>query len=1051
MFTKNDIADIYPLSPMQESMLLHFLLHPESRSTYFEQRSYRITGSLDIGILQDAFNFLVERHASLRTIFVAKKSKRPLQIALKPRPVPWQQKDLSGMSANEQDHALNMVRSLDIEKGLDCTSELPIRITLVTLGESCFELIWSMHHIVVDGWSTGILYSELMEFYRSAVSGVRIQPPEVVPFSRYVTWLEKRDNNESLVYWQKELEGYQAKTVVPGELKHRNKNPYLAESVHLICDPGLGADLQEIATRWQVTLSTIIHTLWAVLLGWYNDSDDVVFGTVVSGRPESLYGSDRIVGLCINTIPVRMQFRKGMSIRQIAVDAQRRSLEASDHHFSDLAEIQNSTSAKRSLINHIVAVENFPKTFSENLDALTIQPTRSHEQINYDLALIVVPQETFEIELQYNRSAYDDATANNVARHVQTLLEDLVRNPEMLIEECEPLSTEEYSLLDSLNSTIRPFETDTTLSRLFERQVSAFPSGRAITDDKGSLTYLELAALSGRVAGFLRQQSNFSPGSCVAVMIDRSRWLPAALFGILQAGATYVPLDPLCPEQRAAAILKNCGCTIVLSLPDLYESLDWPSDILITDVTAIEEKYFLAESIPAPQGSPAYIFYTSGSTGTPKGVAISSASVINFASWIGHYYEFDNSTRSTMIASPAFDASILELIPVLLSGGSIYCLKDTFIDGEQLIVFYQKHDINMVYLPPVLCEEICKIHGGRLHPDFKILTGADVVRYVGDGSLRVFNNYGPTEGTVIATAVEVTGFDNEQPIPIGYPIDNTEIFIRDHHGRKTAPGAIGELFIGGAGVAQGYVGREDLTEERFIPHPLKEGDRVYRTGDRVRLAKKGGLDFLGRIDTQIQIRGFRIEPMEVEKSLCEHPMVRGAAVISRDEHGGEILVAFLIPESSQYEQRPPSKELRAFLRKVIPEYMIPTRFVWVEEFPLTVSSKIDRKKLRETVLLESVEDDHVHERQPVTPTEEQLCTIWREVIGVESISRDDNFFSLGGHSLSATRMASRVRQDLSIELSLRVIFDNPVLSDLALHIEELSNDSNDTVIEKTVA
>jgi fengycin family lipopeptide synthetase D len=1033
MFTKSDIADIYPLAPMQESILLHHRLHPESRQTYLEQRSYRITGSLDIAILQEAFNRLVERHGSLRTIFVAAKSKRPMQIMLKPRPVPWHQKDLRSEQLDEQEQAVRELRKRDREKGLDCEREIPVRITLAILGQSSFELIWTMHHIVVDGWSAGLLYAELMELYRSGVAGGAAQLPVVVPYSRYITWLENRDQQESLRFWQQELAGYQAEMVLPGQRISRDKQPFEAQFFQLSCAPDLAENLRQLASQWQVTVSTLIHMLWGVLLGWYNDCDDVVFGSVVSGRPESLVDAERMVGLCINTIPVRIRMRPGLALQQLAQTLQQHSLAASDHHFCNLAEIQNVTEVKRKLINHIVAVENFPRLASEKLENITIQPTGAHEQINYDLALVVVPHDPFEIELHYNGSVFAEAAVNTIGHHFHALLTSIVTRSEMTIEACDPLTAKERIQLDSLNDTTRPFDAGTLPVAIFQRQVMTSPTAPAVVDHDGCVDYRELSDKAGQIASYLHRQPSFTPGSCVGIMIDRCRWLPAAFFGVLRAGGTYVPLDPQSPASRASTILKDCGCEIILTVPHVQDTLTWAGDFHVVDVTQLEGEKDLSGVVDRSPDDVAYIIYTSGSTGAPKGVAIAHSSVVNFGSWASRYYSIGKSTRGSMFSSPAFDATIWEMIPVLLYGGSVHCLRDTFVDAEGLITYYREHGINLSYLPPVLGEEICRIHNGRLSPDFKLITGADVVRYAGDGSLRVFNNYGPTEATVITTVMEVSGFDSNQRIPIGFPIDNTEVFILDHHGRRVAPGAVGELFIGGAGVARGYVGRRELTSERFVPHPVRKGEKIYKTGDLVRLSEKWGLEFIGRIDTQMQVRGYRIEPSEIENCLRNHPLVQDGAVVDRKEPSGIVLVAFLIPTS---EQRVPAHDLRRFLQYSLPEYMIPTRFGWMERFPFTERGKIDRDALRAIELPNERESQHESPPESLSMIEEQLVAIWRDVIGAQSVGRNDNFFSLGGHSLSATRMASRIRTELSVELSLRVIFDTPVLAELARHIED---------------
>lgn len=495
-FSKSDIADLYPLSPLQESMLLHARLHPESRA-YFEQRCYRLSGPLAPTQLRAAFNELLARHGVLRTIFVAEKGKRPLQIVLKPREVPWEELDYREMSPAEQQAALAQLQEADRERGVDCTRELPLRVTLVALAEQSFALIWSMHHIVVDGWSSAILYAELLELYQARLKGTTPRLAPVVPFARYISWLESLEPQESLAFWQQELAGYRAPALLPGLRRREERQRYLPQQLSVASAAGTATALAALAARWQVTVGTVIHTLWGVLLGWYNHSDDVVFATVVSGRPDSLEGARQLVGLCINTVPVRLQIEPGQSLAQLAAVMQQRAGAAAAHHFSSLAEIQNLTPLKRDLLNHLVAVENFPRPakdaganpLGEEPTGLTIAPSGGHEQIDYDLALVVVPGEPLAIELHYNSLAYDPAAVGRIGGHFQQLLQAVVAKPELGVAEIAPLSSAEEQQLDEINrSACRPVLPG-ELAELFHQRVAAAPEHPAVVDSQGPVSY----------------------------------------------------------------------------------------------------------------------------------------------------------------------------------------------------------------------------------------------------------------------------------------------------------------------------------------------------------------------------------------------------------------------------------------------------------------------------------------------------------------------------------------------------------------------------------
>ncbi len=1101
MVGKENLKDIYPLSPMQEGMFFQ-ALYEKGSTAYFEQISYRVAGSLDPAAFEESWNELFRRHDALRSVFLQQKGKRPLQVVLKERRVDFGFEDLREMSSRASDASsrgderrlagdpeefIRRFKEEDRRRGFNLAADALVRIRIFRLGDATFEVVWSWHHILMDGWSVGIVQSEFMEIYESIRRGVKPSLPPVAPYSRYVRLLQSRDREASLEYWREYLSGYEQVAVVPGKVRPGASAPGESSSgrgasyelrKHVF---ELGEDvsrgLRDAASSLQVTVNALFQSAWAILLGAYNRTDDVVFGAVVSGRPPDLPDVDRMVGLLINTVPVRVRMDGRMSVRELATAVNMRAADSEAHHHCLLSDVQNRSALKQGLFDHIVAFENYPvmdslrgggpngpsgdgasngagepdgSGGSGGAAGFIIDRVESFEQTGYDFVVVIVPGgPSIRVELHYNGAVYEDERVERVGGHFRQALSSVLRDASLPVGKVEVLTeAERERVLVDFNRTETPYPSDRTLVDLFEEQAERTPGLPAVVHEGVVVSYADLKGRADAIARELLEGCGARPQDRVGVVLDRSEWLPAAFLGVMKAGCAYMPVDPAYPEERIRFMVEDSGCRAVLSEPRYMGMLASALAVPVMNVAAMGKGRTDAPNSDDPDrrigpDDAAYLIYTSGSTGRPKGVVVEHRSAVNLATWHRHWYEVTEHSRATLYASPAFDASIWEMVPYLLSGSCLYPVGEHVrTDMEALIEFYLEHSITHSFAPPAVCEALCRESRGRLDGGrITILTGGDTLKDIGEGTVRAANNYGPTEYTVVTTSIFLSRHEVNSTIPIGRPIDNTEVLILDHHRRPVPVGLAGEMFIGGAGLARGYWNRPELTAERFVPHPFRRGATVYRTGDLGRWREDGVIEFLGRNDDQVKIRGFRIELGEVEAALAAHPGVSQAAVLAREGPGGDKkLVAYVavrgVGDGADGEDGPASPEdLALFLGSSLPDYMVPSVFVTLDSLPLTSSGKVDRRALPEPDA-GAARGAARNYAAPRNPTETALAGIWAEILGVDRVGIRDNFFEVGGHSLMATAVMSRIRTEFKVELMVRAIFEGPTVAALSRVVEE---------------
>jgi len=901
------IQDIYPLSPLQSGMLFQYL-YEEKGQAYFLQLDYRIDGDLDRRVFEQTWNHLFQRHDILRTIFLHEQLDRPLQIVLKDRKIDFSFHDWRALSDEEQIAQLSAFKATDRRTTFDITKDVLMRLSIFQLREKEFQVVWSFHHIILDGWCFGILYREFLGLYKTLMEGQPPALPSVTPYSEYIKWLEQADVESSDKYWQNYLAGFENLTSFPKLPETQRQENSAGHEYYLFeFDSEITENLNKLAARNQVTLYTVLQSIWAILLAKYNNAEDVLFGMTVSGRPEEISGIEDMLGLFINTIPTRIKPVGTLTFRQFLSQVQEDAVKSKEHHHYPLYKIQAHSPLRQHLFDHLVAFENYPfeEALSKRNDAFPyfyVKNAEVFEQINYDFGLFITPGEKIDFRLEYNPQVYEKAVIEGIRTHLWVLINSLLSNDEILLKDIDILSEKErHQILVEWNQTERDYPTDKCIHQLFEEQVEKTPEAVAVVFEDKSLTYKELNTQANQLAHLLIK-NGVKPETLVGICIERSLEMIIGLMGILKAGGAYIPLDPNYPEERLIYMIEDSGMSLFLTKSQ-YQIREISAKIINLDdldITANTEN-------PGQAHHPdnlAYIIYTSGSTGRPKGVQIQHRSLTNFLSSMQAQPGITTQDVLLSVTTVSFDIAALELYLPLITGAKLVIAnQDSAKDPIQLIDLLNKNNVTVMQATPATWGMITSVWQGK--PTLKVLCGGEalsdhLLRQLLKWETTVWNLYGPTETTIWSTAMEITGaYQNKSStVPIGYPIGNTKIYILDKDLTPVPIGVSGELYIGGQGLARGYHNRAALTDEKFIPNPFCPGERMYKTGDLVRYLSDGNIDFLGRIDHQVKIRGFRIELGEIESLLSEHPAVKESVVIDREDNraGDRRLLAYVVSD-----------------------------------------------------------------------------------------------------------------------------------------------------------
>jgi amino acid adenylation domain-containing protein/non-ribosomal peptide synthase protein (TIGR01720 family) len=1028
---KDNVENIYPLTPMQEGMLFHALEEPRS-TAYFEQLSWHVRGAVDVPLLERCWNALIRRHATLRTAYVHRNSDRPLQVVLRARPLTVDVRDLRGGGAA----AVAAFKDAERARGFDLESEPLLRVAVLTLGDDEHEIVWSHHHIILDGWSVGLLLAELVELHAAGRRGEPLTLAPVPPFSAYVKWLEGRDRGPSLAFWRQALDGL----VDPVTLPHTRRNaPAAARRGTHVFDLGVSATaaLDALAARLGVTVPAVLHAAWALLLARYNDAADVVFGSVVSGRTPDIPGIERMVGNFINTLPVRARVERGQSFAGLVAQIHADAAKAEPHQAVPLSRIQSLHHAGNALFGTLVSFANFPVdpklNRGQGADALgfVVDEVTHVEQTHYDIDVQFIPSADLHARITYAQERYAHEQIVAAGGHFRGILGQVLRDEHIAVDAVDLLAGAERERLMGGIAQRRPDPGGETLVTAFERQAAATPDRCAVEAAGVRLGYRELNARANALARRLREACDIAPDDRVALLLVRGTAMVSGILGVLKTGACYVPLEPSLPRERIAFIVRDAGCRAIVVCGEtaaLAEGLGAP--VVGVDAGADE-----ADPPRAASASDlAYVIYTSGSTGVPKGVMIEHAAVLNLVRGLReHVYDRHPSPlRVALVASYGFDASVQQIFPALLHGHTLVVVDEiTRRDGAALNRFLVDARIDVTDGTPTLFQALAHASGfeAMRRRVRHALIGGEALpwtlarRLAGGDGVRVSNVYGPTECCVDATAHLVGDGDGfgGVTVPIGRPLPGVYALVLGNTGHLAPVGARGELWIGGAGIARGYV--NDESSGKFAECPAAPGVRMYRTADAARWLPGDVLEYLGRLDDQVKVRGYRIELGEVEVQLMQHPAVTHAAAVV---HDGELHAAVVLAAPASVE------DLRAHLARALPDHMIPARFFRREALPRTSSGKLDRAALAAEGLGVALDVASAY-AAPAMPVEQRLAEVWQSVLGVARVGVDDSYFSLGGDSIKAIQILSRMLRD-GLRMELADLFRHRTIRNLAPHV-----------------
>ncbi|WP_447009228.1 non-ribosomal peptide synthase/polyketide synthase [Saccharothrix hoggarensis] len=980
-----DVEDIYPLTPLQAGMVFHSLVEP---GAYVDRMRLVLDGVTDPAALREAWQRVVDRTPVLRSSVVWDGVAEPVQVVHRHVQLP------TGAAA---------------EGGFDLGVAPLLRVDVTPLGGDRVELVWSSHHVILDGWSTAQVFGEVLEQYRAITTGTPARLPARRPFRDYLRWLAEQDRSAAEAHWRTVLSDVDGPTPLPFDRPptraHRSE---ASESV------AFSLDLADTVQRAGLTANTVVQGAWALLLSRVSGQADVVFGSTVSGRPAELPGVESMVGMLINTVPTRVVVDGTAEVGAWLRDVQAAQSESRRFEHTSLAEIQALTGigsgAGARLFDSVVVFENYP--FEEAADGPRVVEVDAVDNATLPLTLSASLTDRLNLDLAYDPELFDRSTAARLAGWLRELVDAIAADPRARIVDLPWLSeAERRQVVVEWNRTAREMPS-ALYPEVFAEQARRTPDATALVFRGTALTFAELDARTNRLAHHLLARGA-GPERTVAVKLPRSADLVVAVLAVLKAGAVYLPVDPGLPADRVAFLLRDAAPALTLdAVPDLTGLPDTPPPV-----------------VPRPEQA-AYVIYTSGSTGTPKGVVVEHRQLANLFH-ANRSALMGERTKFAVTATFSFDTSWEGLL-FLAAGNELHVIDDELrLDPEALVRYVADHGIGTVDLTPSYARQL--VRAGLLDSGLRqVMLGGEAVdaplwQEIADSPVEGFNYYGPTEVAVDSAATRVVG---DRPV-IGRPLPNLAAYVLDADLRPVPPGVPGELFVGGAQVARGYLDRPGLTAQRFVADPFAAevfgvtGARMYRTGDRVRWVD-GVLEYLGRADDQVKIRGFRIEPGEVEAALLDVPGVHQSAVVVRDNR----LIGYVTGA--------PETDPRDALAATLPDYLVPAAVVVLDDLPLTPSGKLDRRALPEPDLA----GEFV---APRTDAEQVVADVLADVLGLERVGAWDDFFRLGGDSILSIRVTSRLRQAFGVQLSPRAVFDHPTVAGLAAVLEDAGRGEVDPI------
>lgn len=1037
---KSLIDDIIALSPTQEGILYHCLKDPEL-PLYVSQVTLQVEGRMEKKRLEQAMEIISQENECLRSVFRWEKINQPVQIVMKKMVFEIAEEDISALPVSEKKKQIEEIQRRERKKGFNLTKGPLLRVVLCREDEERYRILLQFHHIILDGWSLGLLLSEWFQTYDLIIRNEKVKKQDKPRYKSYIKWLQNYNHEQAVDFWKQELNVLSTNTKLPSRPHVKQLgNDVQHESISL---EEIMPKVEAFSKTYGVTVNAVINAAWGLMLQRYNNSDEALFGLTVSGRPEELIGVDQMVGLFINTIPVIVKGEGNPTAGDYVRNVHNQLIRYKEAEHLPLSDIQSAVqrNGTEALFNHFLVFENYPldqQLLEGNFNGFTITGYEEAEVNHYELTVSFLLAGKPELKLDYYADLFDRQTIRKMAQHFIVVLQQITSRPEQELSSVELVTADERKqLLEEFNQTEKFYHgQEKTVYELFVQQAQATPELTAVVFKDERIIYRELAEKAESLANHLQQQGE-GEGTIVAILMDWSTDMITAIMGVLGSGSAYLPIDPNYPEERIRYIINNSRVQTIITSAQYLEMADSMAASTVTlnqgncqtlyhdmrSTQDVSDKKIVDFSL-------AYVIYTSGSTGRPKGVMIDQRSFTEFVLWAVAEYEHRVGYQVLLSNSYAFDSSVQQIFPPLVSGGTLHLLHPNVRkDAKQYLQYLkQQHINNMDEIPVVmnvLVEQAEEENEIPVLPDLTSLSlGSEYVpislvrkcKKLLNSNGKIINGYGPAETTVETCTYHFAGDDDDEISLVGKPRSNLNVYILDQNNRLCPIGVPGEICVSGLGLSRGYLNQPELTDERFIPNPFSDvpGVKMYKTGDAGQWFPDGNVQYIGRIDNQIKIRGYRIEPSEIEEALLRHPLIQDTVVVVQgNQQNLPVLCAFL-----KSTNKPEIHDLRTFLSTNLPDYMIPTFYQYVDEYPKTPNGKINRKALEQ---LKIGQDQGQQDNSlPRHELDRKLVDIWKSVLQRPKIGIHTNFFELGGNSIQLMRVFSRIKKempDISLEIS----------------------------------
>lgn len=1025
------IKRMYPLTPMQEGILFH-TLQDESNESYVVQGIFNTDKPIEIEAFKGALQLLSEKHEVLKTNIFWSQLSEPRQVIVENKEIEIKHIDISGNDDIEQ--LFKSIVKADLQRGFDLERESLIRFTFVKQSEETFKLIMTFHHIIMDGWCMSILMNDLLDIYSRSTNSSKPSRQDITPkiqgtFEDYVRIIRNRDEEKVINYWRNLLNDFQGSNDIKPIFESKRQEKSIDRTMYSL-PVNLFKSIREYAQKNNSTLNTVIELAWGMLLQSYNSSKDVVFGKVVSGRDSIVENVEEVIGLFINTIPVRVCNESTDLAKEVLSKLQNQAIDSMENGYSSLADIQSLTELGPELIQTLLIFENYYVADNVNQNGTGLVPVLDtvREETNYDLTLSVETGDTLTFDLLFNKNKYQESEVQNIIGRLESILNQIVHNPDIQMGEIEAIAEDERNdILESFNSTALNYDDNKSIIDLIEENANLNPEKVAVVYSDIKLTYKELNEKSTVIANQLYQRG-ISRSSVIALKLQNSPEMIISILGILKAGAAYVPLDPNFPKERIDLILKDCGANILLSNEEYeeyrYENLvslkveAMISNPEVNNTTLEFQRIYYPEDLFC-------ILYTSGTTGKPKGVMLKNSNILSYVYAFKEEFSVDVNTNFLQQATYTFDMFIEEVFPTLSFGGTVSIYPKFYgIDFEELCDYINQKEINMISCSPLALSEINKLNRTKSVKTY--ISGGEEIKPIYYNNLiktaDVYNTYGPTEATVCCTYFKISG-NQLNNVSIGKPISNVQVYILSSDNQLCGINSPGEICVAGNGIAAGYLNQESLTNEKFIPNPFGEG-KLYCTGDIGKWMPNGDITYLGRIDNQIKLRGHRIELSEIEANVRDNLNVFDVAVTLKTKEEEKVICLYVQSDTTTKE------EIYKGLKAKLPSYMVPTHISIVKSLPMKPNGKIDFGKLEIPEVISINKTD-----EPTSEMEKTILSVFQDILGGNFISLDDDFFEIGGHSLKAVQLITMIEQKTNIQLKVLEVFEARTVREISKLIE----------------